>query len=87
MTQLSGSSRTQTTSKDPSSVVHFLNTLAQDLSDLLPVFIDHGVGDDASLRNVLRLNNWRAWMYAWVKEGVLTELQFQMIVDGLKKLA
>lgn len=63
-----------------------MSTLAQDLSDLSPIFIDHGVGDDISLRSILRMNNWRAWMYAWVKEGVLTELQFQMIVDGLKKL-
>ncbi|KAI1795927.1 hypothetical protein LXA43DRAFT_1058162 [Ganoderma leucocontextum] len=75
------------TSEGPPSVVHFLSTLAQDLSALLPVFIDHGVEDDASLRNMLRMNNWRAWMYAWVKEGVLTELQFQMVIDGLKKLA
>ena len=53
---------------------------------MLPIFIDHGVSDSASLQNMLRMDNWRAWMYAWVKEGMLTELQFQMIVDGLKKL-
>ena len=63
-----------------------MSTLAQDLSDLSPIFIDHGVSDSASLQNMLRMDNWRAWMYAWVKEGMLTELQFQMIVDGLKKL-
>ncbi|TBU50716.1 hypothetical protein BD309DRAFT_1025160 [Dichomitus squalens] len=70
----------------PVPILDFLSALAQDLSFLLAVFISHGVGDDTSLQSMLQMNNWRSWMYTWVREGVLTELQFQMIVDGLEKL-
>ena len=66
-------------------IIGFLSALAQDLSFLEPVFVKHGVGDDATLRGMLRMSNWHSWIYGWVKEGGLTELQFRMIVNGLEE--
>ncbi|KAI0336519.1 hypothetical protein GY45DRAFT_1238263 [Cubamyces sp. BRFM 1775] len=65
----------------------FLRTLPQDLGDLLPVFIQYGVDDDNALRGMLRMPAWQSWLYSWVKEGWLTELQFRMICNGLAQIA
>ena len=68
------------------AVLQFLRNLAQDLSSLLSVFIRYGVTDRTSLRGVRCMENWRAWMYTWVKEGHLTELQFKIVTDGMEKI-
>ena len=65
----------------------FLRDLPQDLTGLLPVFVSHGVADEDSLRSMLRMANWRFWIYSWVKEGALTELQFQMLLEGIARLS
>ncbi|KAI0670437.1 hypothetical protein C8Q78DRAFT_124608 [Trametes maxima] len=64
----------------------FLRALPQDLSSLLPVFVEYGITDEASMRGVLRMAGWRRWLYGWVREGRLTELQFKMISDGFETL-
>ena len=80
---LSGKAAGRRTISEP--IVGFLSALAQDLSCLEPVFVKHGVGDDATLRGMLQMSNWHSWIYGWVKEGALTELQFRMIVNGLEE--
>ena len=69
------------------AVILFLQSLAQDLSFLLSTFVSHGVKDGPSLCSVLGIANWRAWLYSWVKEGMLTELQFKMVCDGFERMA
>ncbi|KAI9064379.1 hypothetical protein FKP32DRAFT_633788 [Trametes sanguinea] len=77
--------------KPATAVESFLQGLPQDLRFLLPTFIQYGVKDEASLRGMLQMSEWRRWLYSWVKEGRLTELQFEMfqalgcIVDGSKE--
>ncbi|KAI8998685.1 hypothetical protein BD414DRAFT_475783 [Trametes punicea] len=64
----------------------FLQALPQDLTLLLPTFVQYGLVDEVSLRGMLRMQNWRSWLYSWVKEGRLTELQFAMVSEGLAKV-
>ncbi|KAI0721719.1 hypothetical protein C8T65DRAFT_630991 [Cerioporus squamosus] len=68
------------------AILRFLRNLAQNLSFLLPVFVRYGVTDRSSLRSIRCMENWRAWLYTWVKEGTLTELQFKMVTDGMEKI-
>ncbi|KAI0646998.1 hypothetical protein C8Q79DRAFT_599051 [Trametes meyenii] len=65
----------------------FLRALPLDLSSLLPVFLEYGITDQASLRGVPRMAGWRRWLYSWVREGRLTELQFKMVSDGFEMLS
>ncbi|RPD66078.1 hypothetical protein L226DRAFT_188285 [Lentinus tigrinus ALCF2SS1-7] len=67
-------------------VLQFLRDLAQDLSFLLPVFVRYGITGRTTLRSVRCMENWRGWIYTWVKEGNLTELQFKIISDGMEKI-
>ena len=76
-----------TTHQGSETIVAFLRTLPQDLSSLLPVFLQHGVDDSEALRGMLHMPAWRSWLYSWVKEGWLTELQFRMVCDGLVQIA
>ncbi|KAI0807365.1 hypothetical protein C8Q74DRAFT_57107 [Fomes fomentarius] len=66
--------------------ISFLRSLPQDLSFLLPVFVRHGVVDEPSFRSIARMVKWRSWLYTWVKEGDLTELQFKMVSDRLEEV-
>ncbi|KAI0374834.1 hypothetical protein BV20DRAFT_1118070 [Pilatotrama ljubarskyi] len=72
--------------KTSTFIEHFLESLPQDLRVLLPVFVDHGVVDEPSLRGMLRMQNWPCWLYSWVVAGQITELQFKMVIDGLAAL-
>ncbi|KAI0664825.1 hypothetical protein C8Q70DRAFT_1049031 [Cubamyces menziesii] len=72
--------------KGSEAIKGFLRTLPQDLGGLLPLFLQYGVGDGDALRGMLRMPAWRSWLYSWVKEGWLTELQFRMVCDGLAQL-
>ncbi|KAI0362034.1 hypothetical protein OH77DRAFT_1584525 [Trametes cingulata] len=69
--------------KPATFIEHFLESLSQDLSFLAPVFVDYGVVDEPALRGMLRMQDWRCWLYSWVAAGKLTELQFKMVIDGL----
>ncbi|KAH9901367.1 hypothetical protein C8Q73DRAFT_832822 [Cubamyces lactineus] len=71
----------------PGAIEAFLRALPQDLGGLLPLFQQFGVVDEDALRGMLRMPAWRSWLYSWVKEGWLTELQFRMVCDGLAQIA
>ncbi|TBU50729.1 hypothetical protein BD309DRAFT_995828 [Dichomitus squalens] len=61
---------------DPDSILAFLNSLSPALPALLPVFMVMGVNDSSRDR----------WLYSWVKEGRITELQFKIIRVGMQKI-
>ncbi|KAI0709185.1 hypothetical protein C8Q76DRAFT_813379 [Earliella scabrosa] len=83
-TQLA-SSTTVNARTDP--VLAFLRGLDPEQTDLLPVFVAMGVTDGAALQGVARMSTRDAWVYSWVKENRITELQFTAIVSGFKKMA
>ena len=67
-------------------VFAFLRGLDPEQTDLLPVFVAMGVTDGAALQGVARMRTRDAWVYSWVKENHITELQFAAIVSGFKKM-
>ncbi|KAI0637028.1 hypothetical protein C8Q77DRAFT_542145 [Trametes polyzona] len=67
-------------------VLEFLQALPQDLSSILPVFERYGVNDEAAVRGLLSMKEWRRWMYGWVSAGQLTEFQYKMVTDGFDSL-
>ena len=71
---------------DSEPVAKFLRELPQDLSSLLPVLIATGVNTKQAMSGLIRMKNWRTWLYSCVRSHEMTELQYAMVVDGLEKI-
>lgn len=63
-------------------VLMFLCSLDPDQSDLLPVFITIVI----ALQGPAHMETWKIWLYTWVKENCITELQFSAIATGFKAM-
>ena len=64
----------------------FLQTLVPEQTALLPVFIAMGVSDNAALQGLARMNMRDEFLYSWVKQNLITELQFAVIIEALRTM-
>ena len=60
------------------------DSLPCDLTRLLPLFVQQGIVDRESFLGLLRMD-WRSYVYSWVRCGLLTELDFAFLKEGLEK--
>ncbi|TBU65878.1 hypothetical protein BD310DRAFT_837180 [Dichomitus squalens] len=62
------------------------NSVSNPRPALLPVFMVMGVNDPVTLRGLSGMESRDRWLYSWVKEGRITELQFEIIRAGMQKI-
>ncbi|KAI0647003.1 hypothetical protein C8Q79DRAFT_957375 [Trametes meyenii] len=82
------SDRDQTATGKPveEPVAAFLGSLFPDQSALLSFFVTAGITDGMALGGLARMDGRDKWLYSFVREGTLTELQFVAIQAGLNKM-
>ncbi|KAI0647002.1 hypothetical protein C8Q79DRAFT_925650 [Trametes meyenii] len=75
-----------TEKSDAEPVAAFLSSLFPDQSALLSVLVAAGITDSVTLDGLARMDARNKWLYGFVREGTLTELQFVAIQTGLDKM-